>query len=140
MAIRFFFTKKISSLRCRTKLKGFLQKALKEHGRKAGNVNYIFCSDSELLEINQQHLQHDYFTDIITFDLSTTKGQLDADIYISVDRVKDNASQLGVTIQAEIHRVIFHGMLHLCGLKDKKDSEIKKMRAAEEELLKKYFK
>jgi probable rRNA maturation factor len=93
-------------------------------------VNYIFCSDHYLLQINKQFLQHDYFTDIITFDLSVT-DVIEAEIYISVDRVRDNASTLKVSFEDEILRVIIHGALHLCGYKDKKKSEIEKMRNRE---------
>ena len=76
-------------------------------------MSYIFCSDKYLLEINQQFLKHDYYTDIITFDLSETPKQVIAEVYISVDRVKDNARALGVSVKKELHRVIFHGALHL---------------------------
>ena len=92
-----------------------------------------------LLNINRQHLSHDYYTDIITFDLSEKKNILEAEIYISVDRVRDNAKALGNPFYLELHRVIFHGLLHLMGYKDKQASDQKKMRKAEDDLLTKYF-
>ena len=95
------------------------------------SINYIFCTDKRLLEINRQFLKHDYFTDIITFDLSTT-DRTEAEVYISVDRVRENAKDLDSTFKAEILRVIFHGALHLCGYDDKATSAAKKMRKRED--------
>ncbi len=106
-------------------------------GKEIESVNYIFCTDKALLNINQQFLSHDFYTDIITFDLSDSKA-IQAEIYISVDRVKENAQNLGVSFKSELHRVIFHGVLHLCGYRDKKVEEIKGMRRKEEFYLKKY--
>lgn len=140
MATRFFFTVQVNSLKRRTALKAFIEKIFRKHKRLPGNVNYIFCSDEELLEINRQHLRHDYYTDIITFDLSEQQDVLDADIYISVERVRENAKKLGINLNKELHRVIFHGALHLVGYKDKRPGDVKAMRAAEEELLNRYFK
>ncbi len=90
-----------------------------------------------MLAINRQFLSHDFYTDIITFDLSDSNA-IQAEIYISVDRVKDNAAQLGVSFKSELHRVIFHGVLHLCGYKDKKRKEIEKMRSTEGFYMNKY--
>ena len=90
------------------------------------------------MEINRQFLTHDFYTDIITFDLSET-DVIQAEIYISIDRVKDNALQLGVSFKSELHRVIFHGVLHLCGYKDKIKVEKEEMRKKEEFFLAKYF-
>lgn len=101
-------------------------------------VNYIFCTDKALLKINQDFLKHDYYTDIITFDLSEG-DEVVAEIYISIDRVKDNARKLGVSFQRELHRVIFHGALHLCGYKDKSPKDSTMMRNREDFYLKKYF-
>ena len=92
-----------------------------------------------MLEINRQFLTHDFYTDIITFDLSETNA-IQAEIYISVDRVRDNALKLGVSFKSELHRVIFHGVLHLCGYKDKTKGEKEKMRDKEEFYLARYFK
>ena len=108
-----------------------------EEGNKCGSeVNFIFCSDDDLLEINRKHLDHDYYTDIITFDLSE-KGscKLVSDIYISVDRVKENAKIEQVLTSIELRRVIFHGLLHLVGYKDKTKRQEEEMRGMEEKWL-----
>ena len=102
-------------------------------------VNIIFCSDNEILGINQKYLKHDFYTDVITFDLSPTKDETEGEVYISVDRIKDNAKQLGVSIKEELHRVVLHGALHLCGYKDKTKTEQIKMRQKEEFYLSKYL-
>jgi len=94
-------------------------------------LNYVFCSDQYLLQINKQFLNHDFYTDIITFDLSDTNKTI-GEIYISLDRVKDNATQNGVPFKEELVRVIFHGALHLCGYKDKKKVDIQLMRKKED--------
>lgn len=100
-------------------------------------IRYIFCSDDYLLQINRDHLQHDYYTDIITFDLSEGEG-ITAEVYISTDRVKDNAATLGTGYNSEMLRVIFHGALHLCGYKDKSREQSAQMRKMEEFYLKRY--
>jgi probable rRNA maturation factor len=140
MDIHFFFTDQKFSLAERTKLKKFILSIFRKEKASAASLTYIFCSDPYLLDINKRFLQHDYYTDIITFDLSSTKGLIVGEVYISIDRVRDNAGQLGNTIKNELHRVIFHGALHLCGYKDKKPVDEKAMRAAEEKYLKLYFK
>jgi rRNA maturation RNase YbeY len=138
--VQFFFLKPVSLLKQRNRLKSFLQKTAKSNGRPLESLNIIFCSDEYLLSINQQFLEHDYFTDIITFDLSETKkGPITAELYISYDRVKDNAKQLGTTVSKELHRVIFHGLLHLLGYKDKLKKDQILMRQMEDKLLTKYF-
>jgi rRNA maturation RNase YbeY len=108
-------------------------------GKDFLSLNYIFCSDNYLLGINNEFLQHDDYTDIITFCLSGSKEPINGEIYISTDRVKDNARIHGVAINEEIHRVIFHGALHLCGFNDKKSAEKKEMRFQEDKYLKLYF-
>ncbi|GDX43458.1 endoribonuclease YbeY [Bacteroidota bacterium] len=120
-------------------MKRFLQKTALSYKKHVEALNIVFCSDAYLLNINQQHLSHDYYTDIISFDLSEKRGILQAEIYISIDRVKDNAKTLGTPFYQELHRVIFHGLLHLLGYKDKQASDQKKMRKAEDDLLSKYF-
>jgi rRNA maturation RNase YbeY len=111
----------------------------KKEKKQLDELQYIFCSDDYLLEINRQYLNHDYYTDIISFDLSE-KGQLiNAEIYISVDRVRENAREFGSSLRQELHRVMFHGALHLCGYKDKKPKEVQIMRQMEDNWLKKYF-
>lgn len=98
-------------------------------------IEYIFCSDEYLLKINRQFLDHDYYTDIITFPIE--EDPLEATIYVSVDRVADNAAQLGVSFSTELHRVMAHGILHLAGYADKTDAEEKLMRKKENEYLSK---
>ncbi len=137
-AIKFFFLTQGITLRNRNKLKHYLKNILEKEGKKLGYLNYIFCSDEFLLEINRRYLQHNYYTDIITFDLSENSNSIQAEIYISSDRIKDNSRRLGITIKSEIHRIIFHGVLHLCGYKDKKKKEKKQMRAKEDYYLKNY--
>lgn len=104
-----------------------------------GGLSYIFCSDSYLLVINQQYLEHDDYTDIITFDLSSSPKEIVGEVYISIDRVKENAHELSVSFNTELHRVIFHGALHLCGYKDKSIKDASVMRFKEDKYLKLYF-
>lgn len=137
--IQFFYQKPLNSLRNRGKLKQFLSKTAKSFKKEIGELNIVFCSDAYLLDINKKHLSHDYYTDIITFDLSDKRGPLQSEIYISIDRVKDNAKTLNTSFNRELHRVMFHGLLHLMGYKDKSPSDQKKMRTAEDKLLSSYF-
>ncbi|MDR1119636.1 MAG: rRNA maturation RNase YbeY [Dysgonamonadaceae bacterium] len=104
------------------------------HRKKTGEIAFIFCSDKKILEINNQYLQHDYYTDIITFDYSE-KDIISGDIFISLDTVKSNSEKFNTHYNEELHRVIIHGILHLCGLKDKSPEEEKKMREKENEAL-----
>ena len=120
-------------------LKAFIEKSLKKEGLTIETLQYIFCSDKYLLGINQSYLQHDYYTDIISFDLSETKGKLIGEVYISIDRVKENAQTHKTSQKEELLRVIFHGALHFCGYKDKKPSDVKKMRAQEDKWLKSFL-
>ena len=124
----------------RVALKAFLEKQLKKEGIRIECLQYVFCSDKYLLDINKQFLNHDYYTDIISFDLSETKGVLIGDIYISVDRVKENAKTMKTTQGNELLRVIFHGALHFCGYKDKKPADAKLMRSMEDKWIKAYLK
>jgi rRNA maturation RNase YbeY len=103
-----------------------------------GDITLIFCTDEELLAINKEHLAHDYYTDIITFNYNTD-SLISGDLFISVDRITDNAQQLGVSIEEELHRVCYHGVLHLAGYNDKTDDEIEVMRAKENLYLNKLF-
>ena len=105
-----------------------------EEGKTAGEISIIFCSDEYLLEMNQQYLHHDYYTDIITFDLGDGTA-IEGELYISVDRVKDNAINMDVPYLDELQRVIIHGILHLCGYKDKKQADQLKMRQLEDRYL-----
>ena len=105
------------------------------HGFIVGDINYIFCNDARILEVNQQYLQHDYFTDIITFDYS--RGMLiRGDLFISLDTVQSNALLLGTSYQSELLRVIIHGILHLCGINDKGPGEREVMENFENQSLK----
>ena len=123
----------------RTLVKEVIRDLFKKEKTTLEQLRYIFCSDEYLLQINKEHLNHNYYTDIITFDLSEQSGQIIGEVYISIDRVRDNAATLDVTFKEELHRVIFHGALHLCGYKDKTAKAEKEMRAAEDRCLKAYF-
>ncbi|MEQ1676301.1 MAG: rRNA maturation RNase YbeY [Chitinophagaceae bacterium] len=135
--VRFFFEQKGFSLENRRALKHFIETIFVKEKKRLSAINYIFCSDKRVLEINRQFLNHDYFTDIITFDLSESRS-IEAEVYISIDRVRENARLLNISFKSELHRVIFHGVLHLCGYKDKKPADIKKMRGKESIYLNKY--
>jgi rRNA maturation RNase YbeY len=111
----------------------WLKKQAEQEGYSIGELNYIFCSDEYLLQVNRDYLQHDYYTDIITFDQSEEENKIEGDIFISVDRVQENATQLSITQKQEMTRVLAHGMLHLCGYGDKSEEEAKLMRSKEEE-------
>ena len=140
MSISFNTADKTVTLTNRTALKDFIEKAIKKEGLRIERLQYIFCSDKYLLGINKSYLQHDYYTDIISFDLSETNGKLIGEVYISIDRVKDNAKTQKTSLKEELLRVIFHGALHFCGYKDKKPADIKKMRSQEDKWLKSYLK
>jgi probable rRNA maturation factor len=139
-SIEFHFLKSGFTLRDRKRLKLFLVHLFKKEGVAISSLQYIFCSDKYLLQINKDFLKHDYYTDIITFDLSDKGQPKIAEVYISVDRVKDNCKTLNEVFKQELHRVIFHGALHLCGYKDKRGVEKKEMRKKEDAYLKSYFK
>ena len=124
----------------RVALKSFIEKRVKKEGFSIETLTYVFCSDKYLLKMNKDFLSHNYYTDIISFDLSETPGNLIGEVYISVDRVKDNAKTHGTTLKEELHRVIFHGALHFCGYKDKKTADAKKMREMEDRWLNAYMK
>jgi len=128
--------KKLTGIKT-TPLKNNIASLLKKEGVKRSHIQYIFCSDEYLLDINKQFLQHDYYTDIITFDLSdNASALLEGEIYISIDRVKDNAKTQQTDWKEELKRVLYHGVLHLCGYKDKTPKDEKQMRSKEEEYLK----
>ncbi len=124
----------------RVALKSFIEKRVKKEGFSIETLTYVFCSDKYLLKMNKDFLSHNYYTDIISFDLSETPGNLIGEVYISVDRVKDNAKTHGTTLKEELHRVIFHGALHFCGYKDKKPADTIKMRQMEDAWLSAYMK
>jgi len=137
--IRFFYETAGFRFSNRNQLKKFLIRLFKKESTPLQSLNYIFCSDKYLLEINKAYLDHDYYTDIISFNLSND-SIVAGEIYISIDRVRDNASNEGEAINRELHRVIFHGALHLCGFGDKTAKEQSEMRNLEDYYLKAYFK
>ncbi len=139
MNIRFFFQSK-TSLQNRSNLKLFITSIFKKEKTKAQDLNIIFCSDDFLLNINREYLNHDYTTDIITFEISRDQNGITAEIYISVDSIIKNSIDYQSTLKNELHRVIFHGVLHLCGFKDKSTKDIALMRSKEDEYLVLYFK
>lgn len=112
----------------------WLTEVASQYDRRVGDLTYMFCSDEEILRTNREFLDHDYYTDIITFDY-TIGNKVGADILISVDTVLSNALQLGIAFEEELHRVVVHGLLHLCGLKDKLPEERVEMERAENEAL-----
>ena len=137
--VQFHNADRVLNLKNKRKLKYFIPIIFNDSTKNLNTINYIFCSDEYLLGINKEFLQHDYFTDILTFDLSEDKNAIIGEIYISIDRVKENALMIGKTYVEEIHRVIFHGALHLCGYKDKKPKDIITMRNVEEFYLTQFF-
>jgi probable rRNA maturation factor len=136
--IRFHYTDQRFHFPERTKLKSFLVKVAKGEGARVDSINFIFCSDEYLLQINQEQLKHDTYTDIITFPYSGKGEALLSDIFISVDRVRDNALHFGVPFLHELYRVMFHGVLHLCGYKDKSKADQLVMKGREDHWLSAY--
>jgi probable rRNA maturation factor len=134
--VYFHYLEKVS-LSKRNHLKAFIEQLFKKEKRALRGLQYIFCSDSYLLSINKQFLNHDFYTDIITFDLSEGE-EISAEVYISLDRVKENASFLKLAFKQELHRVMFHGVLHLCGYKDKSAKDLKLIRQKEDYYLRKF--
>ena len=122
----------------RKSIRQMLESIAENHGYIIQNICYIFMSDEELLEINQSHLQHYDYTDIITFDLSDTEASIDGEIYISVDRIQENAKKFNCSNEDELIRVISHGVLHLMGYKDKSEIDSQKIRDAENKSIKIY--
>ena len=120
-------------------LKHFIELIFKKELQSLDSINYIFCSDKAILEINKKYLNHDFYTDVITFDLSQDDKAVFAEVYISIERIRDNAKLLGLSIKSELYRVLFHAALHLCGYNDKKKKDKEIMRKKEGELLIKYF-
>ena len=115
-------------------LKRWLNEVIASFGFSTGDIQIIFCTDAYLLDVNRKYLSHDYFTDIITFD-DSSEGKLNGDLLISIDRVKENAIEFGVSFDEELNRVIVHGILHLIGFKDKSNKDRQKMREAENKAL-----
>ena len=113
---------------------GWVKAVAETYGKKTGDISYIFCSDEKILEVNRQYLQHDYYTDIITFDYCEG-DRLSGDLFISLDTIRTNAEQFGAAYDDELHRVIIHGILHLCGINDKGPGEREIMEEAENKAL-----
>ena len=139
MQVHFHFQTQ-TILKHRKLLKVFISDMFNIEKTKAERLSIIFCSDAYLLEINKQYLQHNYFTDIITFNLSPLDAPIEGEIYSSVDTVHINAAEYNVTREEELHRVVFHGVLHLCGYGDSSLAEKKLMRQKEDKYIKRYFK
>ena len=131
-----------SQLKEKRRLSAYLDEITKKHVKKLQRVklDYIFCNDAYLLQMNKEFLNHDTLTDIITFDLGEYEDELIGEIYISTERVAENALKFNVNYNDELHRVIFHGALHLCGYKDKTAADKKEMRKQENKCLAAYFK
>ena len=128
-----FFEEDIAyTLRDKTKLKQWIKAAVIEEGFRLDELTYVLCSDEYLLKMNQQYLDHDTYTDIITFDNSGEEGVITGDIFISIPRIRENAVKFAVTEVDELHRVIIHGTLHLLGYKDKSAADKKKMTQKED--------
>jgi probable rRNA maturation factor len=127
------------SLPDRKALKSFILTIFRKKKLIAGSVNIIFCDDDYLLKLNRQFLQHDFYTDILSFPLSDKGVPLEGEIYISVERVRENAKMLKTSAREELLRVIFHGILHFCGYQDKSASDQTKMRSMENRYLKAYL-
>ncbi|HKX85776.1 MAG TPA: rRNA maturation RNase YbeY [Flavobacterium sp.] len=113
----------------------WIERVIESEGKSIGEITYIFCDDTYLLEINQQYLDHDDLTDIISFDY-TEDNVISGDIFISIERVQDNANDLGLSFSEELKRVIIHGVLHYCGYKDKSENDALLMRSKEDEKIK----
>jgi probable rRNA maturation factor len=126
------------TIKNKTRIKKWIIQTIEAKKRKAGDINFIFCADTYLLAINKQYLNHDTFTDIITFDYSkeSITKPISGDIFISIDRIKENAASFSKTIENELHRVIIHGVLHLLGYKDKTRDAKEEMTKQENRCLK----
>lgn len=128
-----FFTEDVSfRLKDKTRLRKWLKQAAAAENHRLRQICYIFCSDTYLLKINRSFLDHDTLTDIITFDHSAEPGRLAGDIYISIERLTENAEKFAVSKEDELHRVMIHGILHLCGYKDKTREQKALMRTKED--------
>lgn len=133
--IQFFF-EDIDKIEIEANLSNRLENIILSEGKKPGEINYIFCDDEYLLQVNREYLKHDYYTDVITFDY--VKGKtISGDIFVSLPRIFDNAETLSKDFESEFFRVLAHGVLHLCGYNDKTDEEIAEMRSKEDYYLNK---
>jgi probable rRNA maturation factor len=135
--IQFFEEDITYKLKNKTAVRKWITETIVAEGFKLAELTYVFCSDEYLLQINQQYLNHDTYTDIITFDNSEEQNTIVGDIFISIERIKENAAKFAVTEAQELHRVIIHGALHLLGYKDKSVADKKKMTLKEDYYLSK---
>lgn len=117
-----YFFEEISPIVIDDQISVWLENIILDEDKKLGKIQYIFCDDEYLLQVNKDHLQHDYYTDVITFDYVKGK-KISGDIFVSLQRIEDNAASLSTNKEEELRRVLAHGILHLCGYKDKTDSE-----------------
>ena len=138
-SIKFNYADRKLSINNKSKLKKFINTIFQEESIELNDLNYIFCSDDYLLQINNDHLKHDYYTDIITFTLEERGEAVIGEIYISLDRIKDNSNIEKTNLLHETLRVIFHGSLHLCGYKDKKKDDIIILRQKEDYYINKFL-
>jgi rRNA maturation RNase YbeY len=139
MAIHYFFEQTKNPKFISASWKKLLKATIEDEAHILRNINFIFCDDEFLYKINSEYLRHHTYTDIITFDNSEKPKDIEGDIYISLERTAENAQKYKVAHQQETARVMLHGILHLCGYKDKNPEEITLMRAKEEHYLQKYF-
>ena len=137
--VHFSYADRQLNISNKTSLKLFIETIFKKEKKQLGSIRYVFCSDDFLLELNRTSLNHDYYTDIITFDLSEPNQPIESEVYVSIDRVKDNAQNQSFSFKEELSRVVFHGALHLCGYKDKKKEDILIMRKKEDYYLKQFI-
>lgn len=137
--VQFSYADRKLTFNSKTKLKQLVQVVFKKEKIKLAYVQYVFCSDDFLLQINSQFLNHNTYTDIITFPLNSKNQRIEAEIYISVDRVKDNAKQYNSSFKQELIRVVAHGALHLCGYKDKTKAQALQMRTKEQYYIKQFL-
>ena len=136
----FFSENKNFKISNKKEIRVLLKKICKKENKKISFINYVFCSDNRLLEINKKYLNHTSLTDVVTFDFSTNKKNIEGDVYISIDRVKENAKKYKETFKKELLRIIIHGLLHLIGFLDKTKEEKNTMTLKENEYLSLYSK
>ena len=134
-SIHFFYEQVAFELEHPNQTKAWVESIIDKEGKTLGDINFIFCNDEYLLEINLEYLGHDTYTDIVTFDQSESETEIAGDIYISIDRVKENTQTFEKQFEEELHRVIIHGVLHLIGYGDKTTIEAAEMRKKEEACL-----
>ncbi len=135
--VSYYFENTDFKLKDKTRIRRWLKLVAESEIFTLGNISVIFCSDNYILDINNRYLQHDYFTDIITFDY-TEKNKISGDLFISVDSVRENSIEYGTAFVDELHRVIVHGILHLIGYDDHTEEEVRVMRAKEDYYLSLY--